>query len=247
MKRLTLRGLIHITGKYLLRLVGNFQSRHSLIPTTPFLENHLFKCTEELEKNWKTIKAELDIVWKNPEKIPSFHQISPDQSRISKGENWKTFAFYIFKEKIIENCNKCPKTAQILKDIDGLQNAWFSILAPKYKVPPHKGPTKALVRCHLGLKIPLNAENCWIRVSDIKKSWREGECMFFDDTYEHEVFNDTNEARAVLFLDLDRPMDSLGKKFNSLLLSLVKSSHYVKDPLKNLKAWSKNMKNETVT
>ena len=63
--------------------------------------------------------------------------------------------------------------------------------------------------------------------------------MLFDDTYEHEVENDTSEYRAVLFIDLDRPMDKIGTIFNKTLLSIVKASHYVKDPLANLAKWNK--------
>ena len=234
-----LRSLIHSGGKQLLRVVGAFQARHSSIETTPFLPNNSFSCTNLLEESWEDIREELDSVWENPEDIPSFHQISPDQARISKGNNWKTFAFYIFKSPVSENCKKCPKTSRILASIDGLQNAWFSILAPGYRIPPHRGPTKALVRCHLGLQIPDASRNCWIRVGNQKQYWSEGKCMLFDDTYEHEVENGTDEYRAVLFIDLDRPMDKIGTIFNKALLSIVKASHYVKDPLANLAKWNK--------
>ena len=237
-----LRSLIHSGGKKLLRIVGTFQTRHSVIETTPFLPNDSFPCTKLLENNWKDIREELELVWKKPEDIPSFHQISPDQARISKGDNWKTFAFYIFKSPVFENCIRCPKTSRILARIDGLQNAWFSILAPGYRVPPHKGPTKALVRCHLGLRIPSIPQNCWIRVDKEKQYWSEGKCMLFDDTYEHEVENGTEEYRAVLFIDLDRPMDRIGTIFNKFLLSIVKASHYVKDPLANLTEWNNKLK-----
>jgi beta-hydroxylase len=62
--------------------------------------------------------------------------------------------------------------------------------------------------------------------------------MVFDDTYEHEVRNDTDEWRVVLFLDFDRPMDRFGTIVNSLILKAIKSSHYFKDPMKNMKKWA---------
>ena len=67
--------------------------------------------------------------------------------------------------------------------------------------------------------------------------------MFFDDTFEHEVENNTSEYRAVLFIDLDRPMDRIGRIFNKSLLAIVQSSHYVKDPLRNLKKWNASIRN----
>ena len=103
------RSLIHSSGKQLLRAVGAFQARHSIIGTTPFLPSNSFSCTNLLEENWKNIREELELVWQKPEDIPSFHQISPDQSRISKGNNWKTFAFYIFKspyQKTVRNAQR---------------------------------------------------------------------------------------------------------------------------------------------
>ena len=164
--------------------------------------------------------------------------------KISKGKKWKTFALFIFGNEVKENCDLCPDTTRILKGISGLQNAWFSILAPGYKIPPHRGPTRALIRCHLGLLIPSDKQSCWIRVDRQKKYWEAGSCMFFDDTFEHEVENNTKEYRAVLFVDLDRPMDRVGSIFNKFLLAVIQSSHYVKDPLKNLKKWNSTIRNK---
>ena len=101
-----------------------------------------------------------------------------------------------------------------------------------------------MVRCHLGLRIPAIEEKCWIRVGDEIRYWSEGRCMLFDDTYEHEVENGTEEYRAVLFIDLDRPMDRVGSTFNRLLLWLIQASHYVKEPLANLSEWNKNLKRD---
>ncbi len=239
-----LRSLVHQCGKQLLRYCGEFQGNHSLLPCTPFIENSYFKCTKDLEENWGQIYNEFKYVWRNPSEIPSFHEISPDQKRISKGKKWKTFALFIFGNEVEENCNLCPDTTKILRGINGLQNAWFSILAPGYKIPPHRGPTRALIRCHLGLLIPSDKQSCWIRVDRQKKHWEAGSCMFFDDTFEHEVENNTEEYRAVLFVDLDRPMDRVGSIFNKFLLTVIQSSHYVKDPLKNLKKWNATIRNK---
>ena len=224
-------------GKHLLRFLGEFQARHSLVATTPFLPNSEFEWVDDFSAQWRTVRTELDRVMEHPEDIPAFHQLSPDQQRISKGDNWKTFAFYVFGQRLDENCAVCPATAELLENLPGLQNAWFSILAPRYHIPPHKGPTRAVVRVHLGLKVPTDVERCWLRVDEERYHWREGEVVLFDDTFEHEVRNDTDELRAVLFVDVDRPMDRLGRWVNAALLALVRSSTYVKAPLKNLAQW----------
>ena len=238
------RATVHRAGKRLLRSVANFQSRHSLIPSDPFLPASIFPWTETLEANFAVIRQEFERVWQRPEDIPSFHQISPDQARISKGNNWKTYGLYIFGQQVEPNCTECPETAAILARVPGLQNAWFSILAPGYHIPPHRGPTRALVRVHLGLHVPTPAEACWIRVDSQKTHWQEGRCLLFDDTYEHEVHNDTEDYRCVLFLDIDRPMDRLGSAFNDTLLRLMQASHYVKDPIANIKAWNQKVRSD---
>jgi aspartyl/asparaginyl beta-hydroxylase (cupin superfamily) len=232
------REIVHRAGKRLLRAVGDFQARHSTVSTAPILPNREFPWIQQLESEWRDIRAEPDSVLTRPGDIPAFHQISPDQKRISRGDHWKTFALYVFRQPIEENCAQCPHTARLLAGLPGLQNAWFSILAPRYHIPPHRGPTRALIRCHLALRIPREREKCWLRVDNEFYRWTEGECLVFDDTYEHEVHNDTDELRVVLFMDFDRPMDPVGAWTNAALLRLLQTSHYVKDPLKNLAAWN---------
>lgn len=233
------RRLLTRLGKRVLHAVDRMQQRHSLIPTDPVLDNATFDWVPRLEAAWREIRAELDEVMQRPEDIPSFHQISPDQERISKGTNWKTFGFYVFGQAVEDNCRRCPRTAAILASLPGLQNAMFSILAPRYHIPPHQGPTRALVRCHLALKVPADRGNCWIRVHDRICHWEEGKVLLLDDTYEHEVRNDTDETRVVLFLDIDRPMDRFGNFCNRLMVSLIRASTYARKPLKNLKAWNR--------
>lgn len=224
-------------AKHFLRWNGRFQARHSLIPTTPKINNEVFDWVTRLEDAWPEIRAELDHLLEHPEDIPSFHQISPDQKRISKGDNWKTFGMYVYGQRIDQNCEICPRTAEAISAIPGMYTAMFSILKPHYHIVPHKGPTRAVVRAHLGLKVPKEREKVWIRVDDQILHWEEGKVLLFDDSYEHEVLNDTDELRAVLFLDIVRPMDKIGTFFNRILFALIKASPYVKKPLKNLAAW----------
>lgn len=98
------------------------------------------------------------------------------------------------------------------------------------------------MRAHLGLIVPKDRDKLWIRVDDQILHWDEGKVILFDDSYEHEVRNDTDELRAVLFLDVDRPMDKVGTVVNKLLFSLIKASPYVKQPLKNLANWHRRDK-----
>lgn len=233
---------IHKTGKYLLRWLGNFQARHSLVSAAPVIGNHEFAWVPQLEAAYADIRAELDALLEHPDDIPTFHQLSPDQKRISKGNNWKTFALYVYGKRVDDNCTACPKTAAALAALPGMSTAMFSILAPRYHIEPHKGPTRAMVRAHLGLKVPKDSQNVWIRVHDQILHWEEGKVVLFDDSYEHEVRNDTDETRAVLFIDIDRPMDGIGTFVNNIIVRLIKASSYVQEPLKNLAAWNREHK-----
>ena len=225
-------------GKNFIRNAAEFLASQSLVGDKPVFNNDIFPFTAELEKNWKIIRQELDEVLKERESIPAFQQISPDQMKIAFGDRWKTFIFYGFGYRADENCDQCPNTVRLLEAIPTLKTAWFSILSPGYHVPAHRGVTKGIVRTHLGLKIPTDRENCYIRVEQEKCVWEEGKCLTFDDTFDHEVFNNTDEERVVLLLDFERPMKWPGRVFNAFFLRAITWTAYVQDGKKNLLAWN---------
>ena len=231
-------------GKSIIRSIANdFMANQSLVGDVPVFDANQFDWVTTLEDNWQAIRLELDEVLLDKELIPAFHEISPDQARISKGKNWQTFPIWVFREKCQINCQRCPKTDAILDTIPGLQNAWFSILAPGYHIPAHKGVTKAVLRVQLGLKIPKDFKNCTMRVADVNFNWQEGRCVVLDDSFEHEVHNNTDEERVILFLDVDRPMKIAGRIASRLLLFLLQKSAYVVDAKKNLKTWEQHYQN----
>jgi len=224
-------------GKHTLRTLDRFLGQQSLIGDTPVFDDLTFPWTAMLEDNWHAIRAELDGVLQTREHIPAFHEISPDQKRISKGDHWKTFVLYGFGRPAERNGRHCPETMRVLAAIPGLQNAWFSILAPGYHIPPHRGVTKGVIRCHLALIVPTPPAQCVIRVGDRICQWEEGKCLLFDDTFEHEVWNNTDQERVVLFLDIERPLRLPGRLLSKTLLQGIQWTAYVKDARKNLATW----------
>jgi beta-hydroxylase len=233
------RRTVKNSGRFLLETLAGFIGRQSLIGDQPVFDRSVFPWIPELESNWQEIRAELNQVLESRDRLPSFHQVSPYQKRISKGDNWKTFVLHVFGDRFQPNCQRCPQTVRQLERIPGLRNAGFSILAPHYRIPPHRGPTNGIVRIHLALKIPKDDENCWIRVDDQILHWTVGECIVFDDFYEHEVQNNTDEERVVLFFDVDRPMRLPGRLLTQSLINGLKHSAYVRDPVRNLRAWER--------
>jgi ornithine lipid ester-linked acyl 2-hydroxylase len=171
-----------------------------------FFEPEEFPWVSQIEAEWKSIRCELDALMTRRDKIPNFQDVSKAQKALTEGDQWKTFFFSTFAGKTIdENCAQCPQTARLLQQIPGLRQSMFSILAPRKHIPPHRGPYKGLLRYHLGLMIPGPEGSCRIRVGDNVRSWKEGKSMIFDDSNEHEVWNDTDSYRTVLFVDFVRP------------------------------------------
>lgn len=231
------RSWVKQTGRRFLHLTDRFIARQSLIGDAPVFDPAIFPWIRDFETNWRQIRAELAVVLRDRDALPSFHDISPDQKRISKGDNWKTFIFYALGHRIDSNCGRCPATARLLDRCPDLQNAWFSILKPGYRIPPHKGPTNGIVRIHLGLVIPEQRDRCWIRVDDRILHWEEGRCIVFDDSYEHEVQNNTGQQRVVLFFDVLRPLRTPGRVLNSIMLALLKRTAYFRDAERNIRQW----------
>lgn len=171
-----------------------------------FFEPEAFPWTAQIEGEWKSVRKELDALMAQRDQIPNFQDVSKAQKALTEGDQWKTFFLTTFNgKKIEENCAQCPETARLLRHIPGVRQAMFSILAPGKHIPPHRGPYKGLLRYHLGLIIPGPEGGCRIRVGSDVRSWKEGKSMIFDDSNEHEVWNETDSYRVVLFVDFVRP------------------------------------------
>lgn len=228
------RAFVKRNGKKLVRKIAKYQSGQSKVPDTPKIGNEHFSFLTAFTDNWETIQAEAREVLKFRDAIPTFHEVSPDQYRLSTENNWKTFVLFGFGQRLEKNAALAPKTSEILEKVPNLQTAMFSILAPGYHIPAHKGVTKGILRTHLGLIIPKDREQCRIRVDDTITPWKEGEIFVFDDTYEHEVWNDTDEERVILLFDFDRPMKLGGRFLNKAFLNIMKLTAFYQDPKKNL-------------
>ena len=229
----------------LVRRSYDFMGRQSLIGDQPIFDPSQFSYVPVLEDNWAVIRKELDAVLAEREKIPPFHVVSPDQYKISHGENWRTFALLGFGARVEHNCARCPETMRVLEAIPGLQSAFFSILAPGFHIREHRGVTKGIIRVHLGVKVPKAADQCYMRIDDQRFHWEEGKVVVFDDTFRHEVFNNTEEERVVLFLDVDRPMRWVGRTLHRGFVALIRRTAYYKDPMRNLAKWEERFRLES--
>ena len=123
-----------------------------------------------------------------------------------------------------------------------MQSAFFSILAPGAHIPQHRGFDKALLRYQLGLIVPEKRSDCTLWVDRTPHHWSEGESIVFDDTYLHEVRNDTNQERIVLLVHFERPMGALGRAVHRLVLFLLRRTAFVKDALRHHEEWEERFR-----
>ncbi len=198
--------------------------RHNtgLVPLDAFPNHQL------LEDNFETIKQEALAIYDKYD-LPSFNEVNDVFNRISN-DKWKVFILKWYDDPLEQNCyQRCPQTCSLLEQLPEVRCAMFSILLPGMHIPVHKGPFTGALRYHLGLSIPKDRKNCYIKVNKQNYHWSEGEGVLFDDTYEHEVYNDTNEIRIVLFADVVRPLTVPFNWINNTVMNSASLASFVRD------------------
>ena len=174
----------------------------------------------KITSHYQEVRAELDQILAFRDKLPRYHDIDESQYNISgrlhTHREWKVFMLYAMGLKPEANRSKCPRTCSLIDEIPNLWQAFFSILEPGKSIPAHEGPYKGYLRYHLGLKIPEHQPPS-IRVKDQIYTWREGEAVLFDDSWEHEVYNESDTIRAILIVDIMRPLSLLPHTANQLV------------------------------
>jgi Aspartyl/Asparaginyl beta-hydroxylase/Domain of unknown function (DUF6817) len=131
----------------------------------------------------------------------------PESERIGRSGDWDVAFLYERGRRHDEVCDACPVTTRgieghdVMRTMSGL--IYVSRMRPGTHIAAHRGPTNLRLRCHLGITVP--AGDCAIRVGDETRRWVEGECLVFDDHFEHEAWNHTGGDRVVLIVDLWHP------------------------------------------
>lgn len=224
-------------GERILAPIERFIGKRSLVGDATFLPLERFPWARHIEDNWELILEELQGVLADREALPNFQDISKDQIEITDDDRWKTFFLYGYGFEAKLGVEMCPRTAALMREIPGMTTAMFSILSPRKHILDHRGPYKGVLRYHLGLVVPENAKACRIRVGDDFRHWEAGKSMVFDDTFNHEVWNDTDETRVVLFVDVLRPLPFPESKINDLIVKAIGISPFIRDAKRNQEDW----------
>lgn len=132
---------------------------------------------------------------------PRYHPLfnKPDWSALFFAENGRLF------DETIERCPETWKAVQAapLPWIDGWEpTVMFSLLRAGTLIPAHTGTHNTRLICHLPLIVP---PECGFRVGNQVREWEEGKLLIFDDTVEHEAWNNSGEDRVVLIFGIWRP------------------------------------------
>ena len=217
-------------------------ARYSEVGDPIVFDNALFPWTRRLEQEHEAIREEALRLLELREHLPGFHEVSPYQSRISDADMWKTVWLYGFGYRSEIVSRLCPVTARVIDEVPELKSALFSMLGPGKHIPPHRGVYKGLINYHLGLINPDDPAKAHMRVGTEHFFWETGKSVVFDDTNEHEVWNESDQERVVLFLQFHRPMRFPGRQLSELFLRALALTPYLKVPLANAKVWEEQLR-----
>ena len=229
-------------GKKARKGLNRLLSRHSLVPVVPVLDAADFPWLRSLEAAAPAIQREAELLLAHLAAVPPMNEMSPDHQRIAGDGGWRSFFLVGYRYRLEDNCARCPETMTALGHVPGLVTALFSILEPGMHVGRHSGVSKGILIAHLGPRVPRDAERCRMEVEDQEVIWREGETLVFDDTFPHEVWNDTSEHRVILLVQFERPMRPIGRLVTWLLVHAVRLSPYIQDARRNVATWEARFK-----
>lgn len=197
------------------------QVHYPQLPAIPFFDRSYFPWFETLEAASETIQDELKALMEQG--MPGFKpyvQYAPGTPEnqfkpLNHSDNWSSLWLWKDGQAQKEAMARCPKTTAVLAELpladqpDFAPTALFSALAPRTKIPPHTGSTNTRLLVHLPLVLPGPAG---FRVGNETREWRIGEAWAFDDTIEHEAWNDADETRVIMIFDIWNPLLSAAER-----------------------------------
>lgn len=200
------------------------------VPEIEFHDREHFPGLERLEGATESIRAEFEaLVAAEAAEIVPYIQY-PDHvplrqwKELNASEKWSAIHLLKNGERVEANARHCPAAMEVLESLPqphirgASPNAMFSLLAPRTRIPPHTGVANTRLVCHLPLIVP---PGCAFRCGATVREWKVGEAFVFDDTIEHEAWNDSDQLRVVFILDLWAP--SLTPRERAAITSVIEA------------------------
>lgn len=187
---------------------------YPFLPADEFFDRVHFPSFNELEAATPHIQAELNALIANGDAaLRPYVQLQEgtptnEWSQLDGSLDWSACFLWEYGEPNTPILERCPRTAALLEQLPLARipgrapNAFFSLLRAGKRIPPHTGVTNTRAIVHLALDVP---PNCAFRVGGETRPWVEGQAFAFDDTIEHEAWNNSGLRRAVLILDYWNP------------------------------------------
>jgi tetratricopeptide (TPR) repeat protein len=182
------------------------------LPQRQFFERGEFEWARAFEAAASAMRAELDAILADGREFDPYVMSNPNRPRPAQplldDPSWGVLYFWKNGTRVAENADRAPETMKALAlapmPVIGERSpiAHYSLLKPGTHIKPHHGMLNTRLICHLPLIVP---EGCALRVGNETRSWREGELMIFDDSFEHEAWNRSNATRIILLFEIWRP------------------------------------------
>jgi aspartyl/asparaginyl beta-hydroxylase (cupin superfamily) len=187
---------------------------YPFLPETEFFDRGFFPWLPDLEAATDAIRDELVALINDGE--PGFipyvdypPETPPHQwAELNHSPRWSAKFLYKFGVPQADALARCPATAAAIARVPLITlpgrgpSVFFSLLRPRTRIPPHNGVSNTRATLHLPLILP---PGCGFRVGSETRAWTLGEAWVFDDTIEHEAWNDSDQLRAILILDVFNP------------------------------------------
>jgi len=191
------------------------------LPAIPFYDRVHFPWLKTLEDATGIVRDEFLKAAKedggNFEPYVSHPEGAPlaQWAELNRSMRWNVLYLWRDSLKREEQCRRCPQTTALFESIPMLDapnfgpTVLFSVLEPHTHIPPHSGDTNARLIIHFPLIVP---KGCRFRVGNEVREWRVGEAWVFDDTIEHEAWNDSDEPRVIVMIDIWNPLLSAAER-----------------------------------
>jgi aspartate beta-hydroxylase len=156
---------------------------------------------------------------------------------LNKSRRWS--AYFLWNQSVPQPAHlaRCPRTAQALRgapqcDVaERAPTAFFSILDAHTRIPAHTGVTNARLTVHLPIIVP---PNCGFRVGSETREWVPGKAWVFDDTIEHEAWNESDVPRGIVIFDIWNPLLTAAERDLTRAAFEVVATYYGANPVEAL-------------
>jgi len=206
------------------------------LASIPFFDRALFPWLPELEAGTDIIREELlGVLADPPPEFDAYIQYPAGApvnqwGELNHSRRWSSYALWLNGTRQEDACRRCPKTAALLDTLPLMDQPGFaptvnfSALEPHTHIPQHTGSSNARLLVHLPLILPGPAR---FRVGNEVRDWRMGEAWVFDDTIEHEAWNDADEMRVILILDVWNPALSSAERQLVTQMQTARNRYYM--------------------